>query len=95
LEEREIQPEELVVSLAPPVLDRCRRLACSCVGDSLVHVGQSLDEFGALGLGSLDILGRDLAISDMSAGLDTDSWFNCSIVDLVQMRAMFNEGEKG
>jgi translation elongation factor EF-G len=32
LEEREIQPEELVVSLAPPVLDRCRRLACSCAG---------------------------------------------------------------
>lgn len=30
LEEREIQPEELVVSVTMPTLDLCRRLACSC-----------------------------------------------------------------
>lgn len=37
------------------------------VGDSLVHVGQSLDEFGALRFGSLDILRRDLAVPNVDA----------------------------
>lgn len=33
--------------------------------------------------------------ASLSARRDADSWSDFSIVDLVKMRAMFNEGEKG